>query len=78
MSGLLNTPPLTARQLAEKLLALPDPDAPVFGWSPGTCWEIEPANVHNHQVGITGNSWVMLELNACTRNAVYAAAREHG
>jgi hypothetical protein len=78
MSDLLNNPPLTARQLAGLLLALPNPDAPVFGWSPGTCWEINPASVHNHQAGLTPHSWVMLELDACTRNAVDEAARNFG
>lgn len=78
MIDLLNSPPLTARQLAEKLLALPNPDAPVFCWAPGQCWEPDPASVHNHQVGNLPYSWVMIELNACTRNAVDAAAREFG
>lgn len=76
--SLLNNPPITARQLAEKLLALPNPDAPVFGWSPGAYWEVSLASVHNHQVGSLPCSFAMIELNACSRADVDLAAKARG
>lgn len=78
MSGLLNNPPITARQLAEKLLAVNNPDAPVFVWSPGACWEVNLGSIHNHQVGPMPYSWVMIELDACSRVAANLAAKEAG
>lgn len=74
---LLNDPPLTARQLAERLLAVPNPDAPVFLWAPGQYWEPSPV-VYNHQVGNAPYSFVLLEVNACEKAEVHEAARRHG
>lgn len=70
---LLTDPSMTARQLAEKLLALPNPDAPVFAWAPGQYWEIEPPQPHTLLAG----AWIMLELNRIDTADVRAAAKEH-
>lgn len=77
MTDLLHTPPITGRQLAEWLLACPNPDAPVFCWTPGAYWEVQsPVNM---QAGaMIPHSFVMIELNACSRSAVDKAARDHG
>ena len=68
MSGLANSPPVTARQLAEKLLGVENPDAPVFFWAPGEYWEPQPGP-HNHALH-DGRSFVMVEMNIVTRAAV--------
>ena len=73
---LLKNPPMTARQLAEKLLALPNPDAPVFMWAPGQYWE--PQNPHLQQCGGLPHAWAMIEVDQARYDDVWNAAKEFG
>lgn len=67
---------MTARELAQALLTLPNPDAPVFCWAPGQYWELsEP---HLQQLSTLPHTWALIELNLTTRAEVGDAARRFG
>lgn len=62
---------MTARELAEALLALPDPDTPVFCWAPGQYWELESPHRMRRS---DGAEWIMVELNQIEQADAWAAA----
>lgn len=77
MSDLKNNPPLTARKLAELLLSLHNPDAPVFGIVFGTFWEItNVAGQFNH--GGEPFSLIAIEMGRCSSADVDKAAKGGG
>ena len=56
---------MTARQLAEALLSMPNPDAPVVFWNPGEYW-LPEAPVQNP-------AYVMVEKNMIDRSELPTA-----
>lgn len=65
---------MTGRELAEALLALPDPDAEVVAWNPGEWWELS-APVHM-QDSVHPWGFIMIEKNMTERQAISDRARE--
>lgn len=65
---------MTGRELAQALLALPNPDAPVFHWNPGEYWE--PSGVSLHQDGAQPWAFIMVEHNLIDRTEISRICRE--
>jgi hypothetical protein len=64
---------MTGRELARRLMDLPNPDAPVFFWNPGEYWS--PSDPVLLQDGLNPYGFIMVEKNMVSRHFVSEAAR---